>query len=323
MASVVAAVTSSEAYLKLGTSVGGTVVPLRWPDGPIRYFVTNRAASGVSAPELSAAVERAFRTWAAVEGVTVTPEFAGFTDAEPFEDDNATVIGFQSRPDLTRTLGVTQFVVDDATGTVIESDIIFNSTFEWSVSPQGQASEFDVESIAVHEVGHLLGLSHSALGETELNDSGQRRVLAKGAVMFPIAFPPGTVRDRSLAADDIAGMTDIYGPPAGSSRLGSISGRVTLDGVGVFGAHITAFNPAIGELIGTFSLDERGSFVLSGLEPGLYVVRVEPLDDADPASFFGDGEAVDVNFRPAYASQLVPVPEGGGAAPVEIRVTRK
>ena len=268
LAGIAAAATSSEAYLKLGTSVGGNLVTLRWPDGPIRYFVTNRDAQGVSAPEMAAAVERAFQTWADVEGVAVSPEFVGFTDAEPFDEDNLTVIGFQSRPDLTRTLGVTQFVVDSVTGAVIESDILFNTTFDWSVAADGQTSEFDLESIAVHEIGHLLGLSHSALGETELNDSGQRRVLAKGAVMFPIAFPPGTVRDRNLGADDIAGITDLYGPPPGSRRLGSITGRVTLEGVGLFGVHVTAFNPAVGELIGSFTLDERGTFVLSGLEPG-------------------------------------------------------
>jgi hypothetical protein len=29
--------------------------------------------------------------------------------------------------------------------------------------------------------------------------------------MFPIAYGPGSIEDRTIEADDIAGITDIYG----------------------------------------------------------------------------------------------------------------
>jgi len=84
-----------------------------------------------------------------------------------------------------------------------------------------------------HELGHLLGLGHSALGETQKSPAGGRSVLGKRAVMFPIAYPRGSIEDRSIQADDIAGITDIYGDADAERELGAISGRVTLNGVGV------------------------------------------------------------------------------------------
>ena len=65
-------------------------------------------------------------------------------------------------------LGETSFLIDEVTGEILESDIVLNSTFPWSVAAGGEAGRHDVESIVLHEVGHLLGLGHSALGETEL-----------------------------------------------------------------------------------------------------------------------------------------------------------
>ena len=174
----------------------------------------------------------------------------------------------------------------------------------------------------MHELGHLLGLSHSALGETELS-SGGRRVLAAESVMFPIAFERGNIDDRTLKADDIAGISDIYGTPAFTRGFGSISGRVTKNGQGVAGAHVVAFNPATGKMVGGFSLSADGSFVIAGLEPGPHVLRAEPLDDADIDSFFDDSLDVDLDFNVKFYERAVVVPRGGGTRNVEIRVTPK
>jgi matrixin len=232
------------------------------------------------------------------------------------------VLGFQNRPDMERTLGATSFTIDTTTGEVVESDIWFNSLFPWSVATQGQANSFDLESIALHEIGHLHGLAHSALGETEVRPGG-RRVLAAESVMFPVAFSPGNISDRALKADDIAGISDIY-PAAGSTRTaGSVSGKVTKSGRGVLGAHVVAFNQRTGKLIGGFSLSEDGAFVIAGLDPGPHVLRVEPLDDGDLESFFDLTLNVDMNFRAKFHDKLVVVPRGGGASNIEIKVVPK
>ena len=310
------------AYLKLGTRVGTRTVTLQWKDFPIRYFVTNRGVENVTATQFQQAVTRAFNTWHAVADTGTSSTFVGFTGADPTSGDGATVLGYQSRPDLDRTLAATNFFVDTVTGEIVESDIFFNSAFPWSTAGSGENGRFDVESIALHEIGHLLGLSHSALGETELR-AGGRRVLGANSVMFPIAFSAGDTSDRTLKPDDIAGISDIYGTAAFERRTGSISGKVTKSGQGVLGAHVVAFNPATGKLVGGFSLSEDGSFVIAGLDPGPQVLRTEPLDDGDIDSFFDSSLDIDVNFQVKFYDKVVVVPRGGGTRNIEIKVTPK
>jgi hypothetical protein len=238
-------------------------------------------------------------------------QFAGFTGAAPFEDDDRSVLGFENAPELERVLGATGFVLDALTGEIVESDIFFNSAFDWSTASGGEAGRFDLQSVALHEIGHFVGLGHSALGETELLPTGGRRVLASGAVMFPISFGAGNVADRELQPDDVAGVSDLY--PAGDFRddTGAARGRVTRNGRPVFGAHVVAFNPETGDLIGGFSLNNDGEFQIAGLTPGPHVIRVEPLDDADVDSFFEDSDRVDVDFQVSYSGQLFVAPRGG------------
>jgi hypothetical protein len=311
------------AYLKLGTVViGGRTESLRWSDFPVRYFVTNTGVSQVSAQQFQTAVTRAFSTWHAVETAETSSQFVGFVQAPPVGSDGASILGFLNRPDQERTLAATTFTIDDTNGRILESDIYFNSTFLWSTSEAGVTDRFDVESIAVHEIGHLLGLSHSALGETELL-AGGRRVIGAESVMFPIAFSRGNIADRALKADDIAGISDIYGTRTFTRQTGSISGRVTKNGRGVKGAHVVAFSTQSGKLVGGFTLNDNGEFVIAGLQPGPHVLRAEPLDDGELTSFFDDDFEVDVDFQVTFYERLVAVPRGGGARDVEIKVTPK
>jgi hypothetical protein len=312
------------AYLKFSArTLGGTIVTLRWPARPVSWFATDRAAPGVTSGEFQSAMARAFATWEAVPTATISFQFAGFTGANPFEDDNRTVLGFQDRPELERVLGATGFVVDVLTGEIVESDIFFNTTFDWSTASAGQAGRFDLESTAVHEIGHLIGLGHSALGETEALPTGGRRVIASSAVMFPISLGRGNTADRELQPDDIAGVSDLYPSDTHRARTGAVRGRVTKNGEPVFGAHIVAFNPQTGDLIGGFSINEDGEFEITGLTPGPHVIRVEPLDDADIESFFGENDGTDIDFQVAYHDRLFVAPRGGVGERFDVAVRPK
>jgi hypothetical protein len=311
------------AYLKFGVSVDGRQVTLKWAQAPVRYFVSNQGITDVSVPDLQSTLDRAFTTWQSVPTATISYQFGGITAAIPGRDDGSSTLGFQNRPELDRVLASTSFLVDRVTGALVESDIFFNTAFPWSVSPSGTTGRYDLESVALHEIGHFSGLGHSALGETELRDTGGRRLLAADAVMFPIAFAPGSIAGRTLKADDIAGISDLYPESDFQQTSGSVSGRVTKDGQGVFGAHVVAFNVAKGTMVGTFSLNTQGQFSVAGLSPGVHILRVEPIDDAEVDSFFDASGNVDVDFRVAFVDQVVIVPKGGDSGEVAVKVVRK
>lgn len=301
----------ADAYLKFTINIGGQSTPVTWKRTPVRWFATDRGVPGVSAPEFQAAMARAFTAWESVPTASIAFQFVGFTGAEPFDEDNTAVLGFQNEPDLERVLGATGFVVDTLTGGIVESDVFLNSAFPWSTAPSGDPARFDLQSVATHEIGHFIGLGHSAIGETEVRPEGGRRVLSTGAVMFPISFGRGVTLDRELQPDDIAGVSDLY--PDGSFRqqTGAVRGTVLKNGVGVLGAHIVAFNPKTGSLIGGFSLNRDGEFQIAGLTPGPHVIRIEPLDDGDVESFFGSRDPIELNFLVTFHDRLFVAPAGG------------
>ena len=64
----------------------------------------------------------------------------------------------------------------------------------------------------------------------EIERTGGRRVLATGAVMFPVSFGASNTADRTLQPDDIAGVSDLYPDGEFARQTGAIVGRVTLSG---------------------------------------------------------------------------------------------
>ena len=214
------------AYSHFGPGVGNTRV--HWTDTPVRWLATDRGAPASRRPP-SRRRSRAFTTWQEVPTASIEFSFAGFTAAEPFDEEGLSVIGFQAHPEMERVLGATTFLFDDETGELIEADIFFNSIFEWSTAAAGTRIG-SILSVAVHEIGHFLGLGHSAIGETEIRPEGGRRVLGSGAVMFPISLGRGSVVDRVLQPDDIAGVSDLYPDDNFENSTGGVRGRAGAPG---------------------------------------------------------------------------------------------
>lgn len=85
----------------------------------------------------------------------------------------------------------------DGTNRITDADIVTNTSHSWTSEgePDGCASEFFIEGVMVHEVGHLLGLGHSNVS---------------GATMFPSVSSCNN-GPASTAADDNSAIADLYG----------------------------------------------------------------------------------------------------------------
>lgn len=137
--------------------------------------------------------------------------------------------------------GVTVTATREATGELIEADIIINDVPDLSLDKEDD--EY-VGDIVAHELGHYLGLPHTE-------------------VQFATMFYRLTRGQHKLDDDDRAGARSLYSP----SSYAGLSGRV-IGGesrIGVFGAHVQAFSLETGEVAGSALSDENGNFNIKGL----------------------------------------------------------
>lgn len=78
--------------------------------------------------------------------------------------------------------------------TVVEADVALNGwDYAWSLDDQGGSARFDVQAAVVHELGHALGLAHSADAASVMNPS-----------------TVGQVQKRLPGPDDEAGICSLY-----------------------------------------------------------------------------------------------------------------
>lgn len=152
----------------------------------------------------NASIQTAIQSWNSVIGVV---QFSGsISDTTAYRTGNrVNEIALDSTVDgeafNSGTLAVTQSYSDGG-NTRIESDIVFNSafTFDSYRGPRrtGSGAAVDIQRVALHELGHSLGLDHP-------DEAGQP---AGNAVMDSRI---GNV--DVLQPDDIAGGRTLYGAP--------------------------------------------------------------------------------------------------------------
>jgi len=190
-------------------------------------------------------------------------------------------------------------------GQILDADTLFRNdgqaTFATPgalATPQGRGA-YDLESLLIHELGHWMGLDHSAVIR---------------AIMFPFAPPPGqflgyrpsvSMPDGPLADDDRTGVRAQYPDPNDVLNVGAIRGRIIPANpfalaifaapspgspvTGMIGGHVVAVDAETGSVIaGTLAgwscnpanppTQFDGSFDLERLPVGhSYNLYAEPL----------------------------------------------
>ena len=175
------------------------------------------------------------------------------------------------------TAGRTRVFYDPETGTIAEADVSINphprtdDGTEIQFSTDGTAGTYDLEATFTHEIGHLLGLDHSAV----IGSTMQGRQAFNGTFGLP------AMTERTLSEDDRQKVRSLYGP---GKRLGRIEGKLADNRtpgalVPLAGVNVWAESVATGKVVASDVSADDGSYRLEGLAAGQYRVLVSPRAD--------------------------------------------
>jgi hypothetical protein len=268
-----------------GTSIGG--VPSTW----------NRtmANDGITTATWQLQFQKAAAVWQAVANINmvqVSDSGAPFgTSGNQQGDSRFGDIRIGGTP-LSSGLALT-FLPPPYNGGTLAGDIVMNTSTAWHVN-----SDYDIETVAIHEIGHALGMSHSAIST---------------AVMYANY----TGMKQSLSTDDIQGIDSIYGAepadPVNNSTYSTATsitsqlnglGQATITGLNLTGSgdydwyYVTAPSLTAGTM--TVTMQSSG---LSSLSPKVlvYNASLQGLAAASVPNSFG--ATVTTTILPVVAGQ--------------------
>jgi len=272
-----------------------TVRRIRWPKRTIEVSFSNSLLSpGANIKpdsDVVGAARRALSRWSSLANINFVVTWTTATSVSPAEQgDGVSLITiaptlenelFNSESTTART----RVFYDPQTGAIAEADISINPQprsddgTELQFSTDGTPGTYDLEATFTHEIGHLLGLDHSAV----LASTMQGRQAFNGTFGLP------ALTERTLSEDDRQKIRSLYGP---GQKLGRIEGRLVDNRTPgaltpLTGVNVWAENLSTGRVIASDVTAEDGSYELQGLAPGQYRVFVSSASAVvgDPAKF--------------------------------------
>ena len=246
---------------------------LRWRSGPIRIAISasllRESANIKHDSDVAGAIKRSIETWSRVANIELRQTSSDKLSASPagpagdgislitIAQTTENVLLFSKDPEGS---AATTRIFYNRRGLITEADIVLNPYQQFSTD--GTIGTFDLESTLTHELGHLLGLSHSeVLGSTMHANYGKNGVFGQQRLI-----------SRTLSADDIAAVRSLYGARGEETECcGSIEGRLTLPSK--LGRTLEVWiEDLIGRVHGSSKVSSTGEFNFSGLTAGRYRV---------------------------------------------------
>ena len=232
--------------------VNGKPTPIVWQMSafPLPYEVDQRLLA--MKPALGTMIDRAFDAWTSVPDADVKFAARGVVAAASRPSEGNVIISLADELFKNQgALAMTTYTFDD-NGHFTDADI--------QIDPWLLQGDFNVDTALRHEVGHVLGLDHSAV---------------LSAVMYPFV----TTSDVPVAfdSDDRIAIALSY-PKYDPTLIGAtLQGRILGDSGGIFAAQVVAVSSR-GEPVATALTNASGEFTIGGLPAGSYRLYTEPLD---------------------------------------------
>ena len=212
---------TAHGYVRTTTRVGE---PVMWGEPCVPFHLHLDGSDDLGFGNVLSAFRNAMNTWMGNECSALSLDYQGVTDVDGAgyrtDGPNLNVLVFRER-DADWIHAPSAFAVTTVTycenlegecrflGEVRDADIEVNGAFfKFSAEISGRPPLVDLENTLTHEIGHVLGLAHSAV---------------EGATMVADAAP-GDISKRSLHADDIEGVCDIYPPGAAACEAYPVVG---------------------------------------------------------------------------------------------------
>lgn len=172
-----------------------------WASLPVDYEINNSGSADMSFSQLESIIQTSFAEWGSPCCSTFSANYLGTTSdtaygtrsdatADPvlsWIEQSSNWPSALGNP--SNVLGVT-LASFTSNCNIANAPIVFNG-INYQYQPAGNV---DLESIAVHEIGHLLGLGHTQ---------------TQGATMYPSYL--GGTQQASIEQDDINGVCSLYG----------------------------------------------------------------------------------------------------------------
>src|SRR5690349_2894167 len=296
-----------------------TVRHIRWPKRTIEISFSNSlltpGANIKPDSDVVGAAKRALARWSSLANINFVVNWTAATSVSPADGgDGVSLITIADTPEnelfnSDSTTARTRIFFNPETGAIAEADISINPQpraedgTELQFSTDGTPGTYDLEATFTHEIGHLLGLEHSAV----LGSTMQGRQAFNGTFGLP------AMTERTLSEDDRQKIGSLYGP---GQRLGSIEGRLFDNRAAgalkpLSGVTVWAENLATGRVMASATTADDGTYQLEGLASGQYRVMVSPTSP--------DTVTIAPKFRSFELSNQVTV-KGSGATPLNFNL---